>query len=185
MSTKKRVLITLIVVLILSVSFILYRNYKNKTEVKVSIPTTGAQYKELTPGVSTEESITNKMGTAVSEKQEGDTKILEYKSNNPNFNNQFLSKAGTLTFVKQIVTMDEKITISDINKEYGNYESVLYGPYSTNGFNLYIYPERGIAYIGHQESGIILEIWYFPPTDLRTFKNLYAQDYSETLPIVQ
>lgn len=185
MFSKKKVLLILVVILAVSVSFVLYRSYRNQTEEKVSVPTTGAQYKDFTPGVSTEANVVKKLGTAISEKQEGDTKILEYKSNNPNFNNQFSSKQGTLIFVKQIVTIDEKINISDINKEYGNYEKVLYGPFSTNGFDLYIYPDKGIAYIGHQGSGIILEIWYFPPTDLKTFKNLYAQDYLETLPVVQ
>ncbi len=179
MPTKKRFKFVVIFILLTLVIFFFF--YKNKTKKVIQNQTAGVQYKDLTPGKSSPDDIVKTLGNAINEKQDGNNTVLEYKSNNPNFNNQFLITSNTLVFVKQIVTMDEKITISDINQKYGNYTNVLYGPSSVNGFDLYIYPDKGIAYIGHQRADIVLEIWYFPPTDIKTFESLYAKDYSEVI----
>lgn len=141
----------------------------------------GASYKNLTPGTSSEKDVKGALGTPLKETASGEQTVLEYKSKNPNFNDEFALKAGTLAFVRQIVTLDDNLKIPDLEKKYGKYESVLYGNLSTSGFNLYVYPDKGVAYIGQPESGFITEIWYFVPTDLNTFKQLFASGFSDTL----
>ena len=141
----------------------------------------GAEYMGLTPGSSSRSDVLDQNGTPLSENRSGDTSILEYKSqSNPNFNNEFQLRSNQLVFVKQHVTVQDNISISDIVKKYGNYQNVLYGSKSQNGFDLYIYPDKGIAYVGHQQAGIVLEIWYFQPTNLQTFMSTFAKDYSAT-----
>lgn len=177
-SSKKLIILFLVILSISSIIFILLNARKNQTPILPST-LTGAEYENLTPSVSTLQDVYDKLGNPIKQRQEGDTKIIEYKSSNPNFNNEFFINSEKLSFVKQIVTLNESINISKINEKYGNYSNILYGPLSSNGFHLYISPEKGIAYLGHQEANIILEIWYFPPTDFENFKKLYASDYSE------
>jgi hypothetical protein len=187
MPIKKKIIIILSLSSLLAVLFITLKTHSNNSRPKVSpLPfTNGAMYGDLHPGVSSLDDVTKALGTAIGEKPTDGGKILEYRSSNPNFNNELTIQSETLTFVKQQVIRADQINITKINNKYGNYENVLYGPLSTSGFNLYIYPDKGIAYIGNQLSGTVFEIWYFPPTDIRTFQGLYAKDYSENFQPVQ
>jgi hypothetical protein len=184
----KKVLIVFAILSLISLVYIAFNIYKNRSDKQSNISdiqTIGESYNNLTPGKATTEDITKTLGPAINETASGSSKILEYSSKNPNFNNEFNTENGKLKFIKQIVTMEENIKIKDINSKYGPYTNILYGPMSTNGFNLYIYSNKGLAYIGHELSGIVLEIWYFPPTDIKNFQKLYASDYSNSLPAVQ
>ncbi|KKS96218.1 MAG: hypothetical protein UV71_C0001G0092 [Microgenomates group bacterium GW2011_GWC1_43_13] len=184
MKTKyKKILIPLFLISVISIGYIILvslpkGNLQKKTS---SIPKTGASYNDLTPGVSTIDDVQKTLGTPVKETQNDAVTLLEYESSNPNFNNEFNLRSGVLYFVKQQVTESDKISITNINEKYGSYEYVLYGPLSTSSFNLYVYPNKGVAYVGNQYSGIVFEIWYFPPTTIEDFKTQYASDYTETL----
>lgn len=182
---NKKILIPLLLVSLISIGYIIYISaLKGKLPAKkTTISETGASYNNLTPGLSTTSDITKIMGETIRETQNGSESILEYKSNNPNFNNQFSVDSGVLTLVKQVVSSKDNIKISNINQKYGNYEYVLYKSSSYTGFNLYIYPDKGIAYVGHQGSGIVLEIWYFKPMTFDEFKTNFGQAFSET-PVV-
>src|SRR4030042_549732 len=180
---NKKILLPLFIISLISIGYIIYISLPkgNIPKKTTPIPKTGASYNNLTPGVSTTSDITKTMGNPVKENQNGLDTTLEYKSNNPNFNNEFNVRSGVLYFVKQQVIKADQISITDINKKYGSYEYVLYGPLSTSGFNLYIFPNKGVSYIGNQFSSIIFEIWYFPPTTIEDFKTKYASGYSESL----
>ncbi|MFH1971545.1 MAG: hypothetical protein ABIJ05_04145 [Patescibacteria group bacterium] len=145
----------------------------------------GASYQNLIPGTSTREEIFQNLGSSLKERDENGVRILEYSSKNPNFNNELTVKDEKLSFVKEIVTLEDNIKIPNIINKYGNYENILYGPGSGVGFYLYIYSTKGIAYVGHQDSGLIKEIWYFPPTNFESFKSIYATNYSSTIQIIQ
>ena len=177
-TNKKGVFIILGLLSLSSIAFVVYKYQTNKSIV-TSTPTInaiGTDYKGLLPGKSTEEEIVNTLGIPIKESTTDNAKILEYKSKNPNYNNTFYTQQGILNLAKEIITPDDNIKISNIAEQYGNYEEVLYKSGSEVGFNLYIYPDKGIAYIGHQPSGIVIEVWYFPPTDFENFKKMYAPD---------
>jgi len=135
-------------------------------------------YQKIVPGVSSKNEVISQLGTPLIE--EGNT--IEYKSSSPNFNHQIIFDQEKVSFVKEIVTLKEKDTkkTQDIIKVYGEPKKMLYGPDAEAGFYLFVYPENGIAYIGHPESGMLLEIWHFPSTDTENFISKYAQGYSET-----
>ena len=113
-------------------------------------------------------------------KEENNGNLLNFPSSNPEIPNQVIIEEDKLSFIKEIVTLKDKVYISDIEKEYGSTQNILYGPHSSSGFDLYVIPERGIAYVGHEESGLLLEIWYFTPMTFEQFKAKYspAYDYS-------
>jgi len=185
-STKNRIFLLIFVITLISVViFLVSRSSKKNNSTDTSLPATGASYQNLTPGVSTKEDVFQSLGSSLNEREEKGTRILEYSSNNPNFNNEFSVKNEKLSFVKEIVTLEDNKLIPDIVSEYGDYENILYGPGSGVGFYLYVYSTKGIAYVGHKDSGLIKEIWYFPPTDFESFKSGYATGYSSTIQIIQ
>lgn len=179
--TKKRIFLAIAILSLASIVFIVYMSNKNKQTKTTGVTNTiGASYKELIPGKSTTDDIVNKLGTPVNEKQTDSIKTLEYKSqSNPNFNNEFLIRSDKLILVKEYVTLDDNINVTDINKKYGNYKNNLYGPASINGFNLYIIPEKGVAYVAHLEADIIIEMWYFQPTTFEAFRSQFASGYTD------
>lgn len=176
---RKRLITFLIIFLIILVGVIVFFFARSKKAVPTptGLPTSGASYKSLTPGVSSKEDAIKLLGTPLNSST-SDT--LDFKSNNPNLPNQVDTSNDKVSLIKEIVTVSDKKTTTDITGQYGIAPSVLYGPDSVNGFNLYVYPDKGIAYIGHIKEPIVLEIWYFQPTTLENFISKWAPNYSET-----
>ena len=163
------------------ITFILNLFLKEKPNDKESLPpkSNQANYQSLTPGTSTKEDVLDKLGKPVAEEENGG--ILNYSSSSSERPHQVVLEENNIKLIKEIVTLrDEKKTI-DIQNVYGKPKNVLYGDRSSAGFHLFIYPENGIAYIGQAESGLLLEVWYFPPTTFELFKTTYASEYSLTL----
>jgi len=106
--------------------------------------------------------------------------VLAYGS--PNLYQAYLAfpPVDTVVFIREIITAKDKKTTEDITSQYGNAPYTLYGPASVNGFNLYVYLDKGIAYIGHVKEPILLEIWYFQPTTIEDFQVKWAKGYSTT-----
>lgn len=174
---KKRVfLITLGALSLFSLLFVL-GNVSNKKSNTTPIQNlTQATFNSLTPGVSTANDVTSKLGKPINTGPNS----LEFKSLSPNRNNQVNIDQGVVSLVKEIITLQDTRRITDITKTYGLAQKILYGPDAAAGFYLFTYPQNGIAYVGHPESGLLLEIWYFPPTDLAGFEANYAKGYSES-----
>lgn len=174
---KKKILLGILITFsILSLLFIFTQVSNNKKPSAEPKNLTQANYGSITPGVSTVNDVTSKLGKPINT----DPNSLEYKSLSPNRNNQININQGTVSLVKEIVTLKDTKKISDITNAYGLAQKILYGPDAAAGFYLFVYPQNGIAYVGHPESGLLLEIWYFSPTDLAGFKANYAKGYSES-----
>lgn len=147
-------------------------------------PTTPSQavYEEsIIPGKSTKGDLVKKLG----EPLDSQGQKLMFKSNSSERNHEATVEQDKVVFIKEIVTLKDEKRIDDIQKELGEPEHFLYGPQSVGGFNLYIYAENGLAYIGHPETGLLFEIWYFPPTTFDEFRTKYAPGYSTELPAIQ
>jgi hypothetical protein len=141
----------------------------------------GATYRGLTPGVSTSEDVSKVLGTPVETSQQGNETVNSYKSTSPARDHTADFLDNRLSFFKEIVsTYDKSVDVKSFEKKYGDPPYTLYGEASYGGFNLYAYPEKGVAYIGNRDGNVITEIWYFPPTTFDNFKKTWAPNYSET-----
>lgn len=185
--TKKFLYLLLISLSLTATIFIISKVYNNSLGSR-GTPTpspfsTQIDFQKIIPGVSSKSDVISLLGKPLIE--EGNT--IEYKSSSPNFNHQVIFDQEKVSFVKEIVTLKEKDTkkAQNIIKVYGEPKKMFFGPDAEAGFYLFVYPENGVAYIGHPESGMLLEIWHFPPTDMESFVNKYAQGYSETRQIRQ
>lgn len=65
--------------------------------------------------------------------------------------------------------------ISSFREKFGNPEAELYGDHAEMGFKTYIWANRGIAVVAHQNEGLVFEVWYFKPTTLKEFYQKYGQ----------
>lgn len=179
---KKKISVAIIVLLsFISVLFI-YSLSKNKNvdnPQATQIPKIGASYNEITPNLSSKEDLYNKLGNPIKQNLINNSTVFEYKSNNPNYNDEFKIDSDKVVFIKKHITIDDNVDVKTLTEKYGQYKKMLYGPRSQSGFDLYIYNTKGIAYIGNQYTEDVTEIWYFPPTDLEIFKKLYAPEYSD------
>lgn len=168
--------VLLVLVAILIVAFITFRSKPNNQDQNDSVPK-GASFKSLVPGDSTKSDTIERLGDPLNNKE---SNSLDFKSRNPNLPHQVLTENEKITFIKEIITAEDGKTSTYITNFYGEAPYVLYGLESIHGFNLYIYPDKGIAYIGHVKEPILLEVWYFQPTTQEDFRDKWAPNYSGT-----
>lgn len=144
--------------------------------------TIGVSWGGLAPGVSTKSQVEEKLGKPTKESQEGSQTISEFSSLSPTRSHVgvFDKETQKALFLKQIVSYkeNESVSVRGLVGLYGNKSTILYGPDFVNGFALFVYPEKGVAYLGNSESDTVLEIWYFVPTDIESFSKTWATEYS-------
>lgn len=181
----KKVFTILVIILIIIFIIFLNNDRNNKTIKSTATVVPKVIYKNLEIGKSTRNDVIREIGAPQKEFSENGSTIIEYQTRNPNYNDQYVIINNSLDFVREIITIDNPIRISDIENKYGDESTILYGPGSGISFYLYVYLKNGVAYIGHKESGRIIEIWYFKPTDIDSFITNYAKDYYKNKQISQ
>jgi hypothetical protein len=167
---KSFIIILLVGIAILTIYFIF-----SKRSTPPAQNTTAPSFQSIEAGINTPKDVVAKLGEPLSSSTES---LLEYKSKNPNLNNSFTIENNKVVFIREIIGETEAKTSTDIIAQYGGPEYVLFGPNSVNGFNLYVYPKIGLAYIGHVTDPALLQIWYFEPMSLDQFISKWASDYS-------
>lgn len=182
MSKKIKILLIIFAVAAVVVIVVSFFLPTKSEQVPSPVPfTPGATYRGLTPGVSTSEDVSKVLGTPIDTNQQGEQTVNSYKSTSPTRNHTADFLNNRLSFFKEIVSIyDKSIDVKEFEKTYGEPPYTLYGEASYGGFNLYAYPEKGVAYIGNRDGNVITEIWYFPPTTYDNFKKTWAPSYSET-----
>lgn len=185
MLLKGKKLILLAIISVLSTILIISLTNK-KREVGINPnPTTQsyvqiAKYKDISTGEEfNEDKINNLLGFPTESTSSGEVKINKYRSSNEYRSNEIMIKNNEVDFVREVVNPDDNKNSNDIRKIYGIANVILYEKYSDSILDLYVYPNSGIAYLGHVDGGIF-EIWYFKPTDIDSFIEKYAQNYQKT-----
>ncbi len=104
------------------------------------------------------------------------------------YNEVILNKDGVVEFIKTPVSYDESNLFSNYITEHGLPDFELYVPDAGLGKKAYVYLEKGLVYVAHEDKPVIEQIWYFEPTDRNTFMLLWGtslsedQKYQETFP---
>ena len=141
---------------------------------------TGIKYKNITPGLTDKDSVIKELGEPASKvSKDNESALWSYNTKSANRKNEVVYEKDTVVFVKEIITLEDKINYNTLTQNHGEPEYKLNGPGSYNGFYLYAYVSKGIAFIANPVSGTVIEIWYFPPTTLDTFLNTWAVGYTE------
>ncbi len=142
----------------------------------------GLTYNSLTPGVSTKSDVLNTLGNPQEEAQSEGSTLLTFETDNTSRPIEIYIQNDSVQLIKEVIPFDDERRSDTIRKRYGNADLVMYGEGAVADFYLFVYLKQGIAYIGNTNSGNLLEIWYFSPTNETTFVNTWAKSYSRTLP---
>ena len=174
---KQRIILFLITLAGFVVLLILLKPKVKTSPLPQSLPKKTASFQSIIPGSTTEKQVLEKLGKPINNPS---ADVLKYQSNNPNLPHEIIFDNEKVSFIKEIVSPDDQKTTDEIKEKYGLAPYVLYGPDAIHGFNLYVYPNKGLAYLGHFKEPILLEIWYFSPTSFEDFQKKFAPQYSQT-----
>jgi hypothetical protein len=169
----------ILLIAVIYVTNLLIQAPKNKPTPTLAAKAT--TFGVITPGVSTIDQVNNSLGKPINTKTENNSVISDYKSKSVNRFHQVTLTNGTVSLIKEIVTLDENIKSDYMTKQYGDSIYILYPKSNYQYFDLHVYPSNGIAYLGHTD-GTVSEIWYFQPTTIDDFLKTWGNDYSTTLP---
>jgi len=175
--SKTKLILIIVIIAFVVLSYFLYINRRAAPPTPPAAPPQQSVWKGIVPGTSTEEEVKQKLGTP---KSEGEN-LLEFESTSPTRNHTVSLEESVVGLIKEVVSYRDTTKVSDLRAQYGETSDVLYGPDAENGYYLFVYSEKGVAYLGNPATETLLEIWYFPATTFEDFVNRWAASYSRTL----
>lgn len=170
----------ILVIILIVISFLVPEESNDKqkhTSQKVT-------FKNILPGTSSKQSVEDQLGQSIAVENKDNQDLFQYKSNSQNRNHIVTyNENGTVKLLKEIVTSQDnsEINANKIKASYGKTQNIYYQD-KTDGIPsiyLYIYPDKGLAYLGNPQSNIVIEVWYFVPTDINSFLNSFASEYKK------
>lgn len=178
---------TIVIVIIAISSTIYIRSLYSQARNKILTQPTPtpfvkvADFKSIIPGTSSEKDLEKVFGLPLESTNSGIQKINNYRSTSESRLHTVVITSGKVELVKEIVSSYDKVNSDSITATYGTAPNILYNDLAHSNFSLHVYPSNGIAYLGHID-GTLLEIWYFPPTDIESFIRDWGQGYTGTPP---
>jgi len=169
---------------LLSLTFIVFNIYRSSKEVVTpqnqNVSNQAVDLSWVLPGKTSKDEVISKLGTPIKDDLTTNNETLYYNSTSKTRNNQIILEDESVVLVKEMISYLDSKKVSSITTSYGISTDSLFGPDSAGGNKLYIYPDKGIAYIGDPKFDTLEEIWYFVPTSIEKFKETWALGYSET-----
>ncbi|MBI3342259.1 hypothetical protein HY024_04005 [Candidatus Curtissbacteria bacterium] len=160
------VLISFLVIALLLAIVSGFALINSKPEIK------GTPWQSIEPGKTTTDQIKKVLGDPQESSNSGQTLMYSKKDDKRQIAVDIQNNKATV--IKEPVTHNEEGDLNSYIQKFGQPEKILYGPDETAAPG-HFWGQRGILVFGNPISGIILEIWYFPPTDLRTFLSQHPE----------
>ena len=135
----------------------------------------------IRPGQSVNDLI-NLLGEPISTSEQDQYKVLEYPSAFNKYTSKIFTSEEKIKFIREPVKYEERRKIDSYLNQLGEPVAKLYDRGLGPSYLGYIYPEQGLAVFAHITDGIIIEIWYFQPTDLNGFLTTWGEDLVENPP---
>ena len=177
-SSKKVWAIILLILLIIIVIIFTNTNYNTNNPPPTPFDSSKqTDFKGIKPGTTNQENLNEILGTPKDSKNTGLQDLLSYASSNEYRDHEVITENGKVVFIKEIINEDNNINTETLINKYGNPQYTLYDQRPNSVFNLYVYTDLGLAYLGHEDK-TILEIWYFIPMSLADFNYKWAPNYS-------
>ena len=187
--TPKIILIASLCLLILLGLFL--KIITPSTSPQTSIPTTqpsletpsSIEFNSISAGKSTLDKIIERFGQPTSSTKSGNTTVYSFASANPYLPYKITVNEQTKQVElinRPLVEKPQENLIEKYTQEFNTVPIKLYSQNSLSGINLYVFPKQGLALEATENKGLGLSIKYFPPTDINTFIEEYAPEYSLT-----
>ena len=125
------------------------------------------------PGKTSIADLEKTLGQPVGTKQQGDQVVYGFKSDYPSFPHEVVTNnTGTVSFVREWIPTENPKKIADYLKELGPPQLITTS--LDEGYTIYAFPSRGIAFNAHTVTGTLFHIWHFSPTTVDQFKRICA-----------
>ncbi len=163
----------LVVIGILAIMLFGFYLISRKDEKPPEIPSVKEQltWKEIRAGVTTTNQL-DELGEPKEKQRTVEGQLLYYQSENEYHLDEVETKGNKVVFIKEKMYSTSDRSLWAKIDTLGNSYTMLYGPNSNSGVNLFVYPEHGVAYLANQLGDLIFETWYFTPSTLEEFLSL-------------
>jgi len=145
-------------------------------------PSSSIEFSSLSAGKTTLDKVIEQFGQPISSTKSSETTtIYQFASTNPylpykvTINEQ---SRQTELIDRPLVEKPQENLIEKYTKEFNATPIKLYSQTSLSGIYLYVFLKQGFALEATENKGLGLSIKYFPPTDINTFIEKYAPEYS-------
>jgi len=177
---KKIIIIFFIVFLCVVLLFWLligrYDNAKKPTQVPSPTPPSFS-YRGIAPGVSKENDVIASLGEPLRKDEGSGGGTLVYSSGlGDQPVNVDISKDGVVYRIYEPTS--SSLRYNKLIDGLGAPGLVLYGLFEIEGFRLFVFLDRGVAFVANPQTQEVRERWYFPPTDAYTFRRIIAPNMS-------
>lgn len=130
---------------------------------------TGPVYKNsIRPGDTTKNEVKSKLGEPEKTESSGEAETYTYPSINKFRKDQIMFSQDVVSIVKEQVIGSEKGKLADYLKQYGQEDSIVYGPLGSVAPG-HFWGKNGVLLFANTGDGTIFEIWYFKPQTLEEF----------------
>jgi len=158
--------------LVLSISTIL------RVITPKNIPVQDNSWGQVTPGYSKISNAIEQFGQPIEQKTTAAGSEYGFKSDYKTMPHQIVTdKNGTIKFMKQFITFDEKNIIDNYIKEFGEADLELVDKNTGDAFTAYVFLDKGLVLIAHISSKVVQQKWYFEPTT----KEIFLQSWGSSL----
>lgn len=142
---------------------------------------TSVKFNTISAGSSQLDEVIKEFGQPISSTKSGESTTYQFQSDNLYLPYEVTINSET-NKVEQInrplVDKPQENLVEKYSKEFNTTPVKLFGQESLAGIYLYVFPEKGLAVKATEKNGLGLSIRYFIPTDINTFIQKYAPDYS-------
>lgn len=178
---KKIIIIFFIVLCVVLLLFLAFRArpaVSEKTAMPTPVPTPfPSLYRGLAPGTSTENNAVAALGAPLRKDESTGGATLVYSSGAGNQPvNIDVTTNGVIYRIYEPVS--SSLRYNDLVKGLGSPGLVLFGRFERQGFRLYVFLDRGVAFLANPQTQEVKERWYFPQTDSETFRRVIAPNMS-------
>lgn len=136
-------------------------------------------FEGITPNVSTRATILEKLGNPKGVSRQGGFEVLSYQADNTLRQNKFYVSRDRVSYVVEEVTRDNSFLNDFLAKYHKNLGNILYDPKELNsGFNWYVFPEDGVAFLANSINGYTIRMQYFPVMSYQEYLNTVAKEFS-------
>jgi hypothetical protein len=175
------VIIMVVLAIVLTVANKLIKGpMPNPTASPSSTPSGIADYLSIIPGKSNLDDAHKSLGSSLKQTEIDGLTIVDFASSSKYRNNQVFVQNEVVVLIKEIVTSADKKYSQDITSHFGTAPYKLYEQAPQSAFDLYVFPDNGIAYLGGKDGKTVLEIWYFEPTTIENFLSRWGKGFAST-----
>lgn len=160
--------LTLIIIGLISALIFAFAIYSFSQKPKPQTQPQQASWQNIYAGTTSERELTSTLGPPNKKDTANDLQTYYYPTENEYRPNTVEIKENKVSIIKEQITPNQSINLSEFSAKYGPSENTLYGHYGTIAPG-YFWSRHGLLVFAGQNEGNVLEIWYFAPTTLGNF----------------